>query len=247
MCCAPSRTAGCCPPLRLRSCTVFRFSVRSRKDAFVLYHASCVPHPVSYRVRFSPYARRFFRPPCHYSLRCPTHGACFTGYPACRFSLHSVIPLVLHRGGSENPSAPGKTDCRAAGVYFGGIDFELRCFNNEIRGKSADRARAAAVFPIRRLIPSHRLSRSCSRFRRTTASLCRRIPSPVLPLPVPARILYICGRIPEGAALTAHAENSAQTAQSMKKYIHFPLSSLLQKTKKSVTIYLQKNTDINRR
>ena len=63
---------------------------------------------------------------------------------ACRFSLHSVIPLVLHRGGSENPSAPGKTDCRAAGVYFGGIDFELRCFNNEIRGKSADRARAEA-------------------------------------------------------------------------------------------------------
>ena len=247
MCCAPPRPAGGCPPLRLRSCTVFRFAVRSCKDAFALYHASCVPHPVSYSVRLSPYARRFFRPPCHYSLRCPTHGACFTGYPACRFSLHSVIPLVLHRGGSENPSAPGKTDCRAAGVYFGGIDFELRCFNNEIRGKSADRARAAAVFPIRRLIPPHRLSRSCSRFRRTTASLCRRIPSPVLPLPVPARILYICGRIPEGAALTAHAENSAQTAQSMKKYIHFPLSSLLQKTKKSVTIYLQKNTDINRR
>lgn len=166
---------------------------------------------------------------------------------ACRFSLHSVIPLVLQRGGSEIPSAPGKTDCLAAGVYFGGIDFELRCFNNVIRGKSADRARAAAVFPIRRLIPPHRLSRSCFRFRRTTASLCRRIPSPVLPLHVPARILYICGRIPEGAALTAHAESSAQTAQSMKKYIHFPLSSLLQKTKKSVTIYLQKNTDINRR
>lgn len=60
LCCAPSRTAGCCPPLRLRSCTVFRFSVRSRKDAFVLYHASCVPHPVSYRVRLSPSARRFF-------------------------------------------------------------------------------------------------------------------------------------------------------------------------------------------
>ena len=140
-----------------------------------------------------------------------------------------------------------KPDCLAAGVYFGGIDFELRCFNNVICGKNADRARAAAVFPIRRLIPPHRLSRSCSRFRRTTASLCRRIPSPVLPLPVPARILYICGRIPEDAALTAHAENSAQTAQSMKKYIHFPLSSLLQKTKKSVTIYLQKNIDINRR
>lgn len=68
---------------------------------------------------------------------------------ACRFSLHSVIPLVLQRGGSENPSAPGKTDCRAAGVYFGGIDFELRCFNNEIRGKSADRARAAADSSVR--------------------------------------------------------------------------------------------------
>ena len=175
------------------------------------------------------------------------HGACFTGCPACRFSLHSVIPLVLHRGGSENPSAPGKTDCRAAGVYFGGIDFELRCFNNEIRGKSADRARAAADFPIRRLIPPHRLSRSCSRFRRTTASLCRRIPSPVLPLPVPARLLHNCGKIPKSAARTAHSESSAQTAQSMKKYIHFPLSSLLQKTKKSVTIYLQKNIDINRR
>lgn len=166
---------------------------------------------------------------------------------ACRFSLHSVIPLVLQRGDPKSRLHRVKPDCLAAGVYFGGIDFELRCFNNVIRGKSADRARAAAVFPIRRLIPPHRLSRSCSRFRRTTASLCRRIPSPVLPLPVPARILYICGRIPEGAALTAHAENSAQTAQSMKKYIHFPLSSLLQKTKKSVTIYLQKNTDINRR
>lgn len=172
MCCAPSRTAGGCPPLRLRSCTVFRFAVRSRKDAFALYHASCVPHPVSYSVRLSPYARRFFRPPCHYSLRCPTHGACFTGYPACRFSLHSVIPLVLHRGGSENPSAPGKTDCRAAGVYFGGIDFELRCFNNEIRGKSADRARAEAdsappplpvLLPFsphnRRALPAYPLSR----------------------------------------------------------------------------------------
>ena len=83
-----------------------------------------------------------------------------------------MIPLVLHRGGSENPSAPGKTDCRAAGVYFGGIDFELRCFNNEIRGKSADRARAEAdsappplpvLLPFsphnRRALPAYPLSR----------------------------------------------------------------------------------------
>ncbi|MFR5890439.1 MAG: metal ABC transporter substrate-binding protein, partial [Lachnospiraceae bacterium] len=37
---------------------------------------------------------------------------------ACRFSLHSVIPLVLQRGGSEIPSAPGKTGLpRRRGIF----------------------------------------------------------------------------------------------------------------------------------